>query len=390
MEDLLINVFDMNFNRLGVIDTYIQAKFEHNYHKHSELILTVEATDENVSFLLSEELRILTKSTDINRGFIIETAEYVDEKAEEIEVIAKSLSIMVSWRIILGQQRYTGNVENVIKSFVSKNAISPSDNRRAIPNLVSGVNEGINITTDEIYANTQLDESVWEICEKYDISYEILMNHEAKKYVFSTYQGLNRSAEQTQNPHIIFSKDFENILKQSYVRDVSNLKTTAVVFNEDNVQREMMDPETGEPTSYTHTVTTNITVNGTLSGFNRKEIFVESNAQRNYDVDGTTFTISESEFRRLLEEDGKNVLAERIVISSFESEVDAFTNSVYGEDYFLGDKVSIKNDKLRLVLHTRIAQAVETYDSKGYSLKLAFGTNIPTFIDKVKREVKRK
>ena len=296
MEDLLINVFDMNFNRLGVIDTYIQAQFEHNYHKHSQLILTVDATDENVSFLLSEELRILTKSTDINRGFIVETAEYVDEKAEEIEVIAKSLSIMASWRIILGQQRYTGNVENVIKSFVSKNAISPSDNRRAIPNLVSGVNDGINITTDEIYANTQLDESVWEICEKYDISFEILMNHEAKKYVFSTYQGANRSAEQTQNPHIIFSKDFENILKQNYVRDVSNLRTTAAVFNEDDVKRFMRDPETGERITYTETVTTNVTVNGSATGFNRREIFVESNARRNYDIDGFTYTIPEAEF----------------------------------------------------------------------------------------------
>lgn len=386
VEDLLINVFDMNFNRIGIIDSYIHAEFEHNYQKHSQLVLTVDATAENITLLLSRDLRILTKSNDVNRGFIIETAEYVDEKAEEIEVIARSLSIMASWRIILGQQRFKGKVEDVIKSFVNKNAINPTDSKRIIPNLVLGVNEGLAATTDEVYANTQLDESIWEICEKYDISFEILMNHEAKKYVFSTYQGVNRSVEQIQNPHIIFSKDFENILKQNYIRDISNLKTTAIVFNEDKIQRSYTFPD-GQSINYTLLNVKTITVNG-LSGYDRKEIFLESNATR---LDGeTSLIIPEGEFSNLLVEEGRNALAERIELNAFESEVDPFTNFVYGIDYFLGDKVSIKNEKLKLILHTRIAQAVEVYDSKVYSLKLSFGTNIPTFIDKVKREVKRK
>lgn len=388
MDDLLLNVFDVNFNRLGVIDSYIEVEFEHNYHKHSELVMTVDATDENVRLLISDEMRILTKSDDVNRGYLIQTVEYTDEKAETIDVIAYSLSVMLSWRIIMGQQKYGGNIESIIKNFVNQNAINTSS-KRIIPKLVLGVNEGIKITSIESYVNTQLDESLWEICEKFDMSFEILMNHDAKKFVFSTYQGVDRSAKQMINPHIIFSKDFENILKQNFVSDTSNLKTTAIVYNEDEIEYSFYDPSTDKEVKFKYPYNTTITVND-LSGYNRKEIFVKSNARRKYTENDIEITIPEGEFLNILQEDGKVVLAEKIEISAFESDVDPFTNFVFGEDYSLGDRVSIRNEKLKLVIHPRISQAKETYNSRGYLLKLAFGTNVPTFLDKLKKEVKRK
>lgn len=362
-------VFDMSFNRLGVIDKYEIAETEMKYHNHGLVSLIVDASKENADLLLTEDLRILTKSTDVTRGFIVEIAEYQDEEKTIIQVIGKSLSIMTNWRIIEGQQRFVGNVEDVLKSFVNLNAINPSDPNRVIPDLVLGVNEGINIQADEVYADKELDVALWEMCAKYDISFEILMNHNAKKYVFSTFIGTDRTTEQTMNDEVIFSKAFDNVIKQSYLDDMSNYRSTAYAIGADG---------------------TVVKVNNQLSGFNRREIVVDlSSLQKTYkDENSVDVTLTDAEYAALLNENGLNRLAEYQRIRTFESDIDLYSQFIFGQDYFLGDKVTTRNDELGLVTHSRVMTAKEVHDRDGYHLSLEFGTSIPTLIDKIKREVK--
>ncbi|MDA6141617.1 hypothetical protein OSK03_28010, partial [Escherichia coli] len=66
--------------------------------------------------------RIITKTTDISRGYIIKTYEYLDENSKELQIIAPSLNILLNDRLIIGQQEFTGTIENVMKSFVYANA----------------------------------------------------------------------------------------------------------------------------------------------------------------------------------------------------------------------------------------------------------------------------
>lgn len=373
MNTIELFVFDTEFNRLGVIDAYEKIYMETHYKKHSELHLTVDGTKEYAELLLSDDIRIITKSTDITRGFIVETPQYFDETSTKIEVIAYSLSYILNWRIIIGQQHYKGNIEDVVKAFVNANAINPIDSNRIIPHLVLGVNDGINMTADEAYSNKQLDEALWEICEKYDMSYEILMNHEAKKFVFSTYQGIDRTTEQTINQPVIFAKAFDNVTKQSYVDDKSNYKSTAYVA--------------GEGEGIDRTV---VNVNDNFTGFNRRELFVDArDLQSSYLQDGTEIIIPQDEYYAILQERGQNKLAEYQRIRTFESDIDLYSQFIFGQDYFLGDKVTTRNDDLGIVTHSRVVTAKETYTREGYELSLEFGTSIPTLLDKLKREVKR-
>lgn len=371
MMDLFI--FDTAFNRKGIIDTFTNSNFLIKYHNHSTLIMTVDASKENADLLLTEDLRIITKSTDINRGYIIETAEYKDEERLEIIVIANSLSILTSWRIIEGQQRFVGNVEDVLKAFVNANCINPSDPNRIIPNLVLGVNEGINIQTDEVYTNKELDVALWEMCAKYDVSFEILMNHDVKKYVLSTYIGTDRSSEQATNTRVIFAKAFDNVTMQSYVDDKSNYRSTAYVAGE------------GEGDARTI-----VKVNDTTSGFNRREIFIDArDLQNTYkDENDIDVTLTPAEYQALLNERGLNRLSEYQRIRTFESDIDLYSQFVFNEHYFLGDKVTTRNDELGIVTHSRVMTANEVYNREGYNLSLEFGTSIPTLLDKIKREVK--
>lgn len=366
-------VFDVNFNRIGIIDKYEELEIERYYYKHYKLTLTVEANKENLKLLFSEEPRILVKSSDLSRGYIVEIPQFEDGKSATIEIKAYSLSTMTSWRIIEGQQRFKGNIEDVIKGFVNANCINPSNPKRKIPNLVLAQNTGIDITTDEMYNNKPLDESLWEICEKFEVSYEILMNHDKKQFEFVVYQGADRSEEQNINPHIIFSKEFDNVKKQSYVDDKSNYKSTAYVAGE------------GEGTERTV-----LKVNDNFSGFNRRELFIDArDLQSEYkDENGNQIIIPQDEYLAILQERGLNKLAEYQRIKTFESDVEN-SQYIFEKDYFLGDKVTVRNDDLGVVVHTRVVAVYEKYNRKGYELKIEFGTTIPTLIDKLKREVKR-
>lgn len=368
MNEIELWVFDMQFNRLAIIDEYEEVDLATYYQNHSEFIVRLEGNKSHADLFLQGHDRIVVKSNDIYRGYYVETPQYTDEKKVEIELLCRSLSVMTAWRQIIDQQRFVGNIEDAIKHFIKMNAINPKNPNRIIPNLVLGVNEGINIQVDETYTDTQLDIAIWEMCKKYDIGFEILMNHEAKKYVASTYQGGDRSAEQSVNPHVIFAKAFDNVNRQSYVDDRADYKSTAYVKGEDRT----------------------ITVNDVAVGFARRELFVDAGSiSRTYrDEFDNEITISDREYTATLNETGQSGLAEYPRVQTFESEIDAVTQFVYGVDYFIGDKVTNRNDELGIATHSRVVTARENWNRSGYSLSLEFGTSIPKLLDKIKREVK--
>ncbi len=364
-------VFDTELNRIGIIDDFINLQISRNYNKISELTLNVEGSKANIELL--QKGFILVKSDDLQRGYLILHREYIDENSSELEIIAPSLNILLNRRIVLGQQEFTGNIENVMKSFVEVNAVSPANTNRIIPNLTIATNNGINITTTEGTSNSQLDEFLFEVANKHDISWDVLINVTTKKLVFTTWKGVDRSTEQTVNPHVIFSKDFDNILSQNYIESDMDYKSTAIVAGE------------GEGLERAY-----ITVNDGISGYERHETFVDArdlqSTYRNENDEETTLTTAE--YQTLLIERGRNKLGEFNKITTFESEVDMYSQFRYGVDYFLGDKVSIKNDDLNIIMHTRIISVTETHDRQRATIEINFGDNIPTLLDKIKRTVK--
>lgn len=363
----------MEFNRVGIIDVYKEIQFEPLYDNHSNLTLTLEGNKKYMDLLVNADGRIVTKSTDIATGYFIETVQFVDGKESEIILYARSLSVMTSWRTIAEQQVYNGNVEDVMKSFVNANMINPKNVNRKIPDLVLGVNTGIDITTEEAFTEIELDVALWEMCNKHEMSFEILMNHDAKKYVFNTYRGLDRTTEQSVNDRVIFTKAFDNVMRQSYVDDNLNYRSTAVVVG--------IYEEEFEQVAY---------ANDEISGFARREIFVDA---RDIDSiwtneDDVDISMTESQYDAVLVEQGLSRLSEYQRIQTFESDIDVNSKFTFGVDYELGDKVTTRNDELGIVMHQRVVGAVEIYNRSGYSLQLTFGTAIPTLLDKIKREVK--
>ena len=366
---LEFNVFNYDFERLGTIEHYQSVTITRNYYERSVLELTIEASERNIELLQLNN--VITTITNVNYGYIIRHFSYSDNNSELITILAYSLNHLFNWRTIALQEIRSGNVETILKQFIANQCITPSDANRIIPRLVLSANSGINITTESMITGKNLEDFVWEFCQKHEMTVDILMNHQTKRYEVFTWSGEDKSEGNTFNP-IKFSKEFENIQSVEFVRDESVHRTTAYVAGEgEGIAREI------------------VIVNGSFSGLDRKEIFIDArNLQSTYyDSNNVEITMPIAEYRSLLNERGLEELSEMNIIETFEGEV-IDTQFVYGIDYSLGDIVSFRSERLKMILHTRVTSVTTTIDSDNkVSFSVAFGNKIPTLLDKIKKVV---
>lgn len=382
MNDIDLYVFDASLNLLGIIDVYESSKFENKYYDHSTCVLTLSETQSVNELLvindgdLRSQARILVRSDEIDEGqkissgYLVETVLLNDGSKPYIEVYAYSLSVMLNWRKIYRQQVFNGKIGIVANSFVSTNCINTTANR-VITDLVLGADPGIDIDVSEAFTDKDLDVSMWEMLAKYEMSYDIYINHETKKFEFTVFKGKDRSIAQKDNPIVVFSKEFENVLNQSYSDDKFSYRNTVFVAGEG---------EGGDRTI--------VEVGSANSGWNRRELFVDArDLQSDYDNGSGSSSIPPAEYTRLLTERGLNKLKEYPRVTSFETEISTDSQFKFNEHFFLGDIISNKNDDLGIFLNSRVVVANETFSKDGYQIDLEFGTAVPTLIQKIKRDV---
>ena len=381
-----LHVFNIDtFERLGIIDVYQEQIFRTNYRAHSELEMIVDATPENIDWLVTQSDDVfLTTGVEVQRGYLIESFDYDDEQSASIKVYCKSLSIMLNWRHIERQTNYSGNVERVMRKFVEDNAISPTNSKRKLANLVFGPISGVGSNTTISYNGDQLDEALWDMAVKHDITYDIFADIPNKKFIFKIWQGTDRTTEQNIRDAVIFAKEFDNVLHQNYQDDKTLFRNTVYVAG------------AGEGSSRQI-----VTVNDAASGRHRRELYVDARDLQDTEQqtvvtindDGeeteTTETVqmNPTQYRALLVERGESKKAEYERVQAFETGIDYNSQFKYGTDYINGDKVTIRNDEIGIVMHTRVVTTKETYKSGGYDLEIEFGSNVPTLFNTIKKKV---
>lgn len=361
-----IYVFDKSFNMLGVIDRYFSLIWKREYYKVGTFELHAYIDG---SLDLLQKGNILVKEDSPEEAVQIETITLNDEDVDTLVVKGRFIQSFLSDRIVWGNQSLTGTAEEVMTGFVQNNCISPTDLNRVIPNLVVMNTSGITIEANESHSYTNLVTLIEELATKYDVGWRILFDLPNQQYVFNIYSGKDSSINQDANPHVIFSAEYENVLKQTYTDSDVDYKNTALIGGQ------------GEEPDRKFT-----TVNNDISGFERKEVFVDANDVS--DKDENDVVIPEADYIKLLEERGKTTLAELKPIQTFESGISVLSNLIYKHDFDLGDMVTIQNNKWGLTINTRITTVEEVYENNKVDIRVNFGSNIPTIVDKIKRAVK--
>jgi hypothetical protein len=340
------------------------------YSKSGELELHCALSAETLNLLQRDN--IIYKKDDVEAGYI-ETRQLkmgVDGN-EYLEVKGKFLTNYIDRRINWDRVNFNGKTEELMRKLVNDNAVNPINLNRKINNLILGNLKGFN--EDIKYQNSfgNVLDCLENISNTSGLGYRNLLDIKNRKVALDIYKGVDRTLNNGTVAPCIFSRDFENILEQSYFDSLNNYKNTALIAG------------TGEG-SYRKTTSIE---NG--AGLDRYEMYVDArDLQNTKTVDNAEVPIPDNEYLQLLLQRGMEKLAECKEIQTFDSKININSNNKYKVDYDLGDIITVADKKWGLRVDTRITEIEEIYEGGKVEINPTFGNNIPTLIDKIRQVVR--
>lgn len=322
MELLVLNT---NYESIAVLDTYESLIWTDRYNSYGDFEMFF-AMDESSLQYLKEDNYLWLK--DSEHTMIIEDIR-IDADTEDgnhLVVTGRSLESILERRIIWGQRVFTGNLQTAIQMMLNECIISPSIADRKISNFrfVASTDPKItSLTIDNQYTGDDLYTVIKSLCEENNIGFKIILTDD-NWFEFSLYAGVDRSYDQTENPYVVFSPNFENIINSNYFSSKASYRNVTLVAGE------------GEGTARKTTVV------GSGSGLNRREVFTDARDISSETEDGVT--LSDTEYYAQLRSKGLKTLADHPITTAFEGEVEVTRLFKYGEDFYIGDIVQIANE----------------------------------------------
>lgn len=351
-----VYVLDQSFNVVDLIDDYESIIWRPAYYDVGDFELYLNATPKviallkkdyylvrDIDILIDEDNKITYRNVMIIKNFKLTTNT---EEGDHYTVTGRELKYLLNQRIVWTQTNLTGTAENGIRQLVTENAIEPIDGRRKIPNLILGASAGLTDTISKQVTGGQLDDAIREICITYNYGWEVYIYD--GNIVFIVYQGVNRSYNQTERPYVVFSDDFDNIHNSEYELNTESYANMALIAGE------------GEGTQRIHD-----SIGIYLTGLERFETYVDArDISQNKDSEDE---ISLEDYKILLQERGKEKIAELAFTEGFTGEVLANVNFIYGIDYYMGDTVTVIN-KYGISKNVMVLSVIESADENGTNL----------------------
>lgn len=391
-------ILDRSFNALCIIDSFESFIWTDRYNTPGdfELYMPIERSpldyikrDNYLWIRSSDRLQVLediTITTDAEDG-------------DHITVTGRTLESILDRRIVFTQTIITGNLQDGIERLLNENAINPADSSRQIPNLrfVRSTDERITkLTMDGNYLGEDLLTIIEELCQINDLGFKIVYNEAAGTFDFSLYFGEDRSYAQEKNPWVVFSAAYDNLVGSNYFESYANLKTAAMIAS-------------SEDEEYGQTIV-DVDERPAMTGLDRRELFVDGSSIERPEIEepdeeairekinrrfghksekvrdkyvqqevdaqrAVAEQQSDATFRAQLEQLGREELARTYITETFEGEIEAGLQYVYGRDFWIGDVVQVRN-RYGKEASSRITEVVRSHDLNGETLTPTFTTLI--------------
>lgn len=341
-----VYVLDSSYQVVSLIDDYKSLIWTKRYFEFGDCELYIKASLDALGvlkkgwFLTRNDDDMICRITSVELDTDAEDGNYLIVKGYDCRRI-------LAQRIIWNQTNFRGTVENYIRKLVTDNIISPSVDARKITNFKLGTASGFTDTIDEQATYDALDEKVIDLCKTYGYGSRVTLDDDGN-FVFTLYQGVDRSYGQETNDYVVFSPDFDNIVSSKYLTDSTDIRNVALIAGEgEGVERKRV--------TY-----------GTASGLDRYELYVDAR-----DVSSKTGDDATVNYNEALKARGIENLSRYGITIWFEGEVEPNYSYKYKQDYQLGDIVQVANE-YGIEASARITEVIESFDQDGYTV-------VPTF-----------
>lgn len=353
----------LNITLKAICDSFSSLLWDVEYYQCGNFEVYIAANPRNIEIFKTG--RIVGRDDDKEHFGLIESVK-IETDAEDgdyLIVSGRFLMCLLERRIIyptcsfISQTSYS----EIVRSVVLQNAIS--DDNRKISGLLLGSVSGDcwDQTTKLQVSYDNLMEWIYTICEKIGGTANIRLNKisgEHYEMVLDLSEGTDRSIMQSENPHIIFSDGYTNLLSFTYSSDISAQKNFAYILGKgEGEERKRTVYFDGDEPSF----------------LGRYEVYADAKDMADEQQEnGETKLIPEDKYIELLKERGK----EKIVLPLTASESQIAVQSTqfrYNADYFVGDYVTVEHRRFGLRQDKiQIIGMIESFDQNGRNLTPTF------------------
>lgn len=386
MENVELRAYDKELTPLGVVDEIASLLWTPTYWNEGtvgDLKLLVPMTENNKKLLAKGNIVVLhdgaadytDEAGNWRRGAQIRYRHITKDAngAEQIEVQGHFLKKWLSKRIILNKIVMTGTEQEKINRIVTENHSTGAAARRQFKRFVMLAQEDMGGSSTE-YANEDHIDAGKEIYNRAlagKLGYDILINENTRQYGFLLYKGRNlTSGNEEGNTPSIFSRDFDNVNEQEYTESDEGKKNvmyvTGAADEDGNIPLVEVD-QGGE-------------------GIDRDEVYVDmANISRKYTENEVEVTIPEEEYLKMLAAAAGTGLEDYQETVSFTAIINITSNLKYGEDFYLGDRVTCIEKNWGIRIDVRITAVCLAYQNGTKEIEATLGESLPTLIQQIRK-----
>ncbi|MDE6520670.1 MAG: siphovirus ReqiPepy6 Gp37-like family protein [Ruminococcus sp.] len=365
--DMTAEIGGISVNLVAICDSFSSFLWDIEYYSCGSFEIYIAATPQNLSIFRMG--RIIGRSDDKQHYGIIEKIQLNadTENGDYITISGRFLMCLLERRIIypalvsISERTYAA----IVREAVSTNCMMRGEGLvRMIPGLKLGRISGKcwENTTHLQISYVNLMEWIYTICETIGDTANIRIQSEENggfSLIFDLSEGTDRSVWQNENPHIIFSDLYNNLLSFDYTLDYSKHCNFAYIHG------------SGEGAERKRTIFYN---DDKIPQFlERYEISVDArDLSSEVQINGETTEIPINEYIAILKQRG----AEKLVPITEKSESTIAVDSQqyqYNKDYFLGDYVTVEHQRFGLIQpKIQLVGMIESFDKNGHSLTPTF------------------
>ena len=370
---LVFEVNDTTFDSIGEVNQYESLIWPDKFNGYASFELWAPITEENSEYF--KKGNILWCGGDNAAVVEIVKSEIDENGTRTYNVKGRTLEMLLTTRIIWGTYNAVNkDTSTAMYEIVNQNCVNPSNANRKIPylKLAEDLKFGGKITYQK--TGGEVYDSLSTIASTYDLGFSVLFRPKTKELIFEVLEGVDRTVEQSVNDPVEFSTELEDLLSSSYYTNDQDIKNVAFVQGEGSGSSRK-SVASGEVNS---------------KGFGRRELYVDARDLQSTSVDenGEEQNLSPTEYTQVLTQRGDDKLSECKTTETFEAQIRVFGDVQYefGKDYRKGDKVTVRDRQLNVVVSARITEVEEDFDDE-YALALTFGYSYPTIMQKVKQQI---
>jgi len=285
------------------------------------------------------------------------------------------------------EAKLTEPIENIIVAMLAANVINPTDPARRFSNpawryVYSNDNRVKEIKMAASFANTNLYDAISSLLAGAGLGCKVVYNEDTETMDFSLFIGTDHSVSQSDNAVVNFKNVLDNLVSTDFITDDAAYKTCAYVVGEMDDKKtrtisvadeygRVQQVEYPNP-NYCTTWAQQVSLSGTGLSYQRREIVIDASDISRYQTINSSsgystndIPVSEVDYRSMLKTRGKSELMQLYSTYDLEAEILPDMFYKYGEDYSLGDTISIE-DRLGHTINASITEMIYSVDVSGY------------------------